>query len=79
MTTKFDQQRLRSVYSFNFVFGIVAGWFRAIQLLIYQCLNTYRWNSVITKEMITVDAVATAAMVRFGSDAELDVTEKQKK
>lgn len=30
--------------------------------------------------MITVDAVATAAMVRFGSDAELDVTvNKQKK
>lgn len=34
--------------------------------------------------MITVDAVATAAMVRFGSDAELDVTvykwkEKKKK
>lgn len=25
--------------------------------------------------MITVDAVATAAMVRFGNDAELDVTE----
>lgn len=27
--------------------------------------------------MITVDAVATAAMVRFGSDAELDVTENR--
>lgn len=29
--------------------------------------------------MITVDAVATAAMVRFGSDAELDVTVKESK
>lgn len=28
--------------------------------------------------MITVDAVATAAMVRFGNDAELDVTEIDK-
>lgn len=47
---------------------------------VYQCFNTHRWNKVITSEMITVDAVATAAMVRFGSDAELDVTvNKQKK
>lgn len=29
--------------------------------------------------MITVDAVATAAMVRFGSDAELDVTVNKKR
>lgn len=29
--------------------------------------------------MITVDAVATAALVRFGSDAELDVTETKMK
>lgn len=28
--------------------------------------------------MITVDTVATAAIVRFGSDAELDVTEKKR-
>lgn len=61
------------------IFGIVTGSFRAVHLLIYQCLNTYRWNSVITNEMITVDAVATAAMVRFGSDAELDVTETKMK
>lgn len=45
----------------------------------YQCVSTYRWNRVITSEMITVDAVATAAMVRFGSDAELDVTANEEK
>lgn len=44
----------------------------------YQCFSTSRWKSVIPNEMITVDAVATAAMVRFGNDAELDVTEIDK-
>lgn len=33
-----------------------------------------RWNSVMPNAMITFDAVATAAIVRLGSDAELDVT-----
>lgn len=44
----------------------------------YQCVNKIRWNNVIPNDRITVDAVATAAMVRFGSDAELDVTENRR-
>lgn len=36
-----------------------------------------RWNNVIPSEMINVDTVATAAIVRFGNDAELDVTKEK--
>lgn len=45
-----------------------------VYVIVYQCFRMNRWNSVMPNAMITCDAVATAAMVLLGSDAELDVT-----